>query len=86
MNTITNYNGSFTHSDDDIHVEKNQNGVDVYVFEPYNPLNKIISLNEIQTILKNYGVDIKITNYNLYKRAFVHRSNLSTCLVIRFGL
>lgn len=76
MNTIANYNGGFTHSDDDIHVEKNQNGVDVYVFEPYNPLNKIISLNDIQTILKNYGVDIKITNYNLYKRAFVHRSYL----------
>ena len=76
MNTNSNYTGGFTHSDDDIHVEKNQNGLDVYVFEPYNPLNKIISLNEIQTILKKYGVDIKITNYNLYKRAFVHRSYL----------
>jgi dsRNA-specific ribonuclease len=60
--------------DDDIRVEKNQNGVDTYIFDPYNPLNKIISTNEIQNILKQYGIDVTINNYTLYKRAFIHRS------------
>jgi hypothetical protein len=27
-------------SDDDIRIEKNKNGEDVYVFDPYNPLNR----------------------------------------------
>ena len=61
-------------SDDDIRVEKNQNGVDTYIFDPYNSLNKIISPNEIQNILKHYGIDVPIHNYTLYKRAFIHRS------------
>ena len=60
--------------DDDIRVEKNQNGVDTYIFDPYNSLNKIISPNEIQNILKQYGIDVTINNYTLYKRAFIHRS------------
>ena len=33
--------------DDDIHVEKNQHGQDVYVFDPYNPLNTPITKNDI---------------------------------------
>ena len=65
------YNGG---GDDDIRVEKNQNGVDTYIFDPYNSLNKIISPNEIQNILKQYGIDVTINNYTLYKRAFIHRS------------
>ena len=60
--------------DDDIRVEKNQQGVDTYIFDPYNPLNKQITDSEIQQILKKYGIDIPIYNYNLYKRAFIHRS------------
>lgn len=59
--------------DDDIHIE-NLNGRDTYVFDPYNPLNKCIIEEEIQQILKNYGIDVPIYNANLYKRAFVHRS------------
>jgi len=61
------------HADDDIRIEK-QNGNDVYIFDPYNPLNKIITPTEIQTVLKNYGIDVEINNYTLYKRAFIHRS------------
>lgn len=60
--------------DDDIRVEKNQQGVDTYIFDPYNPLNKQITDSDIQTILKKYGIDTPIYNYNLYKRAFIHRS------------
>ena len=68
MNTQV-YNG-----DDDIRIEKNQNGVETYIFDPYNPLNNIITVNEIQQLLKNYGIDVNINNFTLYKRAFVHRS------------
>ena len=63
-----------SHLDDDIIIEKNQNGVETYIFDPYNPLNKLISESEIQTILKNYGINTPIHNINLYKRAFIHRS------------
>ena len=62
--------------DDDIHVEKNQHRQDVYVFDPYNPLNTPITKNDISEILKKYGIDTPIHNYELYKRAFIHRSYL----------
>lgn len=60
--------------DGDIIVQKNQYGVDTYVFDPYNPLNKLISKNTIESILRKYGVDTPIHNMELYKRAFIHES------------
>ena len=63
-----------SHLDEDIRVEKNKNGFDTYIFDPYNPLNKEITQFEIEKILKNYGINIPITNFQLYKRAFIHRS------------
>jgi len=60
--------------DDDIRIEKNQNGVDTYIFDPYNPLNKLITEDEIGQFLKNYGITAPIHNWVLYKRAFIHRS------------
>jgi dsRNA-specific ribonuclease len=60
--------------DDDIHMEKNQNGVETYIFDPYNPLNNVITVPEIEKILKTYGIDVEIKNHTLYKRAFIHRS------------
>ena len=44
------------------------------VFNPYNPLNVEITLNDVQSILKEYGVPPVVVNMDLYKRAFVHRS------------
>ena len=44
------------------------------VFAPYNPLNKEITLNDVQSILTRYGINDAPINMNLYKRAFVHRS------------
>jgi dsRNA-specific ribonuclease len=44
------------------------------VFDPFNPLNSEITLNEVQSILTKYGVPDKVHNLNLYKRAFVHKS------------
>ena len=61
-------------TDDDIIVRKNVNGEETYLFDPYNPLNKLISNEEIEDILKKYGLNVTIHNYNLYKRAFIHRS------------
>jgi dsRNA-specific ribonuclease len=60
--------------DDDIRIENGANGSEIYIFDPYNPLNKPINETGISQILKNYGLDVEINNYELYKRAFIHRS------------
>jgi dsRNA-specific ribonuclease len=60
--------------DDDIRIEKNLQGVETLVFDPYNPLNKSITEEEIGQILKTYGIHAPIHNINLYKRAFIHKS------------
>ena len=44
------------------------------IFNPYNPLNVEITLNEVQSILTKYGAPGIVKNVDLYKRAFVHRS------------
>jgi len=60
--------------DDDIRIEKNANGTETYIFDPYNPLNLLIADSDIEKILKTYGVSSPIHNWALYKRAFIHRS------------
>ena len=60
--------------EEDLRVERDDSGLETYYFDPYNPLNKQITDEDIKTILKNYGVDVPIFNYELYKRAFIHRS------------
>jgi len=62
--------------DDDIRVEKNAQGIETFVFDPYNPLNKLVSKDEIQKILETYGIHTPVHNYELYRRAFIHRSHL----------
>ena len=47
---------------------------DELLFSPYNPLNTEITLSEVQSILKKYGVNYKIDNINLFRRAFIHKS------------
>jgi len=59
---------SLLHDDDII------KGEDGLIFNPYNPLNVEITLNDVQCILTKYGVPGTVTNFSLYKRAFVHRS------------
>ena len=44
------------------------------IFNPYNPINKYITKNNLETILSKYGIYEKINNYELYKRAFIHKS------------
>jgi dsRNA-specific ribonuclease len=49
-------------------------GEDGLIFNPYNPLNVEITLNDVQSILTKYGAPGIVKNIELYKRAFVHRS------------
>ena len=49
-------------------------GEDGLIFNPYNPLNIEITLNDVQFILKKYGLPPIVTNLSLYRRAFIHRS------------
>ena len=44
------------------------------VFDPFNPNNHEISKSQVEAILKRYGVPDKVHNFNLYRRAFVHKS------------
>jgi dsRNA-specific ribonuclease len=67
---------SIFNSDDDIRIEKNEFGKEIYVFDPYNPLNKEIQHKDIEQILQTYGINIPITNINLYRRAFINKSYL----------
>lgn len=60
--------------DDDIRIEKNNNGIETYIFDPYNPLNKLINKEQVQNIMTKYNVPFPLHNLELYKRAFIHRS------------
>ena len=46
--------------DEDIRIEKNSNGVETYIFDPYNPLNNVITDSEIKTLLSTYGINANI--------------------------
>jgi dsRNA-specific ribonuclease len=59
--------------DCDIDIEKYKNAEDL-IFNPYNPLNKEITLSDVQFILNKYGISAKPNNLKLYQRAFVHVS------------
>jgi len=63
-------------TEEDIRVEKDINGQDKYIFDPFNPLNIEITETDILNVLHKYGINYKIHNFNLYKRAFIHRSYL----------
>jgi ribonuclease-3 len=58
-------------NDDDINMDKNTNTL---IFNPYNPRNKTITEENVINILNQYGIDYKIHNLNLFKRAFIHKS------------
>jgi len=51
-----------------------QHVADGLVFNPFNTTNIEITLSEVQSILKTYGVNYQVDNLVLYQRAFVHRS------------
>jgi len=57
--------------DDDINKTSNNEEL---IFNPYNSINKEITLSDVQSILAKYGIPTTIFNMDLYKRAFIHRS------------
>ena len=61
----------------DIKIQPGEDIIDTQdglLFNPYNSLNKEITLNEVQSILSRYGLPGKVNNLKLYQRAFVHKS------------
>ena len=44
------------------------------IFNPYNSNNKEITEKQVSDILRKYGVPDKVHNFNLYRRAFIHKS------------
>lgn len=60
--------------DDDLVVQKNALGKEQFIFDPYNPLNHEITPIEIENLLQKHNVNLKINNFTLYKRAFIHKS------------
>ena len=44
------------------------------IFDPFNSRNREITKREVQTILETYGIPSKVHNFNLYRRAFIHKS------------
>jgi len=57
----------------DIRMDK-VNGQEVYILDPYNPVNVEITEFEVNAILKQYGIPCPLYNFSLYKRAFIHKS------------
>ena len=50
------------------------------IFNPWNPKAKLISKQEVETILAEHDIPEKISNLKLYQQAFVHKSYVSKCL------
>jgi dsRNA-specific ribonuclease len=47
---------------------------DELIFDPFNPNNIQVTQKQVSDILTKYGVPDTVHNFNLYKRAFVHKS------------
>jgi dsRNA-specific ribonuclease len=60
--------------DDDIILQNTVDGNEIAIFDPYNPLNKVIEKEDIEKLLRTYGINEPIHNIELYRRAFVHKS------------
>jgi len=54
---------------------------DDILFNPYNLLNREITVNEVQILLNRYGVNYDISNIQLFQRAFIHRSYIKKPLL-----
>jgi dsRNA-specific ribonuclease len=61
----------------DLHITED----DRFIFDPYNPLNIQITPHDVQTFLTRYGVPTPIHNFELYRRAFIHRSYVKHSII-----
>ena len=64
----------YTKNDTSIVTDDLINTEEGLIFNPFNSLNKEITLSTVQSILSKYGINSEPHNINLYQRAFVHRS------------
>jgi dsRNA-specific ribonuclease len=55
-------------------MEQQDMSTDELIYNPFNPLNREITLNDVQSILNKYGITTPLHNLKLYQRAFVHVS------------
>jgi dsRNA-specific ribonuclease len=49
-----------------------------YLISRENSINRVPTVEAIETIMKNNGLNLKVNDINVYKTAFVHRSYLKT--------
>lgn len=49
-----------------------------YLVRRENPVNKLLTVEAIETIMRNNGLNLKVNNINVYQTAFIHRSYLKT--------
>ena len=61
----------------DIDLVQNKTVRDEFIFDPYNLLNIEITHNEVISLLRTHNVPMSIHNFNLYRRAFVHKSYIT---------
>ena len=47
---------------------------EIIKLNPYNTNNKLITEEEVIEILKKFGIEEKITNLEIFQRAFIHKS------------
>ena len=47
---------------------------DKIVYDPYNNINQEITIQDVNRILREYGIPDRVHNFTLYRRAFVHQS------------
>lgn len=45
--------------------------------KPFNKLNKLINENDVNKILYNFGIKIKCTNIDYYRKSLVHKSYIT---------
>lgn len=55
-------------------MEEIDNGNEKIKINPYNFNNKLLTKNNLQSILSNYDVNYEITDLSTYQQAFVHKS------------
>jgi len=60
-------------SDEDMSIEEQEQDQEP-LYNPYNPLNTEITLNDVQRILTKYGLPPIVNNMSLYRRAFINDS------------
>lgn len=49
-----------------------------YLIKRENPTNRLLTVEAIETIMKNNGLNLKVNNIKVYQTAFIHRSYLKT--------